>query len=96
MLMSVVLVHSADGQFPIQVLERGSTTLLECRDAGAFLRHIGALDEGVELPSDAYVRAVVTRTEGAWVELYDALGSVCAKPWRLEPDKAKRLLVDAW
>lgn len=94
--MSVVLVQSVEGPFPVQVMERGSSTLLECRDAAAFLRHIGALRAGVELPSDAYVRAVVTRDEGAWVELYDALGTVCAKPWRLEPDEAKRLLVDAW
>ena len=94
--MTVVFVQSVEGKFPVQVLQRGAATLLECRDASAFLRHIGALRADTTLPSDAYVRAVVTRGEGAWVELYDALGTVCAEPWRLGPDEAKRLLVDAW
>lgn len=93
--MTVAFMRSSEGRIPIQLMERGSTLLIECRDAGAFLRHIGALTPGQILPSDAYVRAVVMRGEGAWVELLDSLGALCAQPWRLEPDDATRLLVDA-
>lgn len=96
MLMNVVFVRSAEGKIPVQVLERGGNTLLECREAAAFLRHIGAFEPGQVLPEDSYVRAVVTAGKGAWIELFDSLGSVCAQPWRLEADDAQRLLVDAW
>ena len=95
MLMSVAFMRSSEGRIPVQILDRGNALLIECRDAAAFLRHIGKVDACQVFPSDAYVRAVVTRGEGAWVELYDALGTLCAQPWRLGPDDAARLLVDA-
>ena len=93
--MTVAFVRSAEGKIPIQILEREHATLIECRQPAAFLRHIGAIKPGIELPLDTFVRAVVTRGEGAWVELLDALGTVCANPWRLGADDAARLLVDA-
>ena len=96
MLMTVGFVRSAEGDIPVQVLERGATTLIECRQAAAFLRHIGAIDAGAALPEDAYVRAVVKSGQGAWVELFDALGSMCAKPWRLAAQDAARLLGNKW
>jgi hypothetical protein len=92
---SVATVHSAEGEIPVQILERGTATLIECRQAAAFLRHIGALRPGTELPRDAFVRAVVTRGEGAWVELLDSLGVLCAAPWRLGAADAARLFGDA-
>lgn len=94
MLMTVAFVHSAEGDIPVQVLERGATRLIECHQAAAFLRHIGAIGAEARLPRDAYVRAVVKPGEGAWVELFDALGSLVAEPWRLGVEDAARLFGD--
>jgi hypothetical protein len=93
--MAVACVRSAEGNIPIQLAQRGGATLIECRHATAFLRHIGAIAPGTVLPSDAYVRAVITRGEGAWIELLDSLGSVCAEPWRLGAEEAARLIGEA-
>lgn len=92
--MTVAFVRSTEGKIPIRRLERGSSTLIECRDAAAFLRHIGAIGPDTVLPEDAYVRAVVMPGEGGWVELLDGLGTLCQEPWKLGAEDAARLIGD--
>jgi hypothetical protein len=93
-LMTIAFVRSSEGKIPIRRLERGSATLIECRNATAFLRHIGAIGPDTVLPDDAFVRAVVTPGEGGWVEVLDALGTLCQEPWRLGAEAAARLIGD--
>lgn len=90
-------VHSSDGQsIRVGVTEHDGRTLLECSDAGAFLRHL--LEDPLlpELAPDTYVRGFVSPGEDALFELFDALGTRSRDPIRLDELRVRDRLSELW
>ncbi|GEM_PF-3094141 len=90
-------VHSADGQsISVGVAEHDGRTLLECRDAAAFLRHLLDDPSLPEFAPNTYVRGFVAPGEGAWFELFDALGTRSRDPIRLDEERVRDRLSELW
>lgn len=90
-------VHASDGQaIQVGVTEHDGRTLIECRDAAAFLRHV--LDDPAlpELSPDTLVRGFVSPGEGAWFELLDAFGACTKEPIRLDEQRVRERLAEIW
>ncbi len=90
-------VHASDGNaIHVGVAEHDGRTLIECRDAAAFLRHVLEDPALPELSPDTFVRGFVSPGEGAWFELFDALGARSRDPIRLDEDRVRERLAELW
>lgn len=95
--MTLKRLHVRFGpEIAVHVAAHDGKTLLECRDAGAFLDRIGAMPETASIPADTCIRGVVTPSVGAVFEIMDVFGRAANEVLRLGPEEAEDLLREIW